>query len=96
MDIARLSVQAKAKPRILPPAQLVSQVSTNLIAFVDKEHGYVRARLGGPVWDNFVQKMKVYRLGRVLFQNSFRIAEVARLRLTTSTTVSNPYTLRLK
>ena len=32
-----------------------------------------------------------YRLGRVLFQNGFRIAEVARLRPTTPTAVSNPY-----
>ena len=58
MDIARFSAQAKAKQRILPPAQFISQASTNLIAFVDEEHGYVRARLGGPVWDNFMQKMK--------------------------------------
>ena len=32
-----------------------------------------------------------YRLGRMLFQNGFRIAEVARLRPTTSSAVSNPY-----
>ena len=60
MDIARFSAQAKAKQRILPPAQSISEASTNLIAFVDEDHGYVRARLGESVWDNFMQQMKAF------------------------------------